>query len=84
VNTPATQAMPKPAATNAELLAALQAAVTQALDRKRRLGQYAVVWQNNGPVTFGEDAPAFAPARLAAEPSPPVYDTTRPLGDATD
>lgn len=29
-----------------EALDALRAAVTEALERKRRLGQYAVVWRN--------------------------------------
>jgi hypothetical protein len=40
-----------------EQLATLQKAVAQALDRKKRLGQYAVVWKDNKPVTIGEDAP---------------------------
>ncbi|MBX9637960.1 hypothetical protein [Nitrosomonas sp.] len=39
------------------ILDSLQKAVTQALERKRRLGQYAVVWRNGGPVMIGEDAP---------------------------
>ena len=40
-----------------EQLTALKKAVAQALDRKKRLGQYAVVWKDNQPVTIGEDAP---------------------------
>ncbi len=36
-------------------LAALQRAVDKALERKRRLGQYAVVWENGQPVLKGED-----------------------------
>ena len=41
----------------AEALASLQRAVARALDRKRRLGQYAVFWED-GQVKFdGPDAP---------------------------
>jgi len=32
-------------------------AVADALERKRRLGQYAVFWQDGKPVLIGEDAP---------------------------
>lgn len=39
------------------ILDSLQKAVTQALEKKRRLGQYAVVWQDGKPVMIGEDAP---------------------------
>ena len=39
------------------MLDSLQKAVTQALERKRRLGQYAVVCRNGKPVMIGEDAP---------------------------
>ena len=41
-------------------LDALQAAVTEALERKRRLGQYAVFWQDGRPVRVipGETEPA--------------------------
>ncbi len=39
------------------LLETLQKAVTQTLEKKRRLGQYAVVWQDGKPVVTGEDAP---------------------------
>ena len=41
-----------------EALAALQRAVTRALDRKRRLGQYAVFWENGRVIFDGPDAPA--------------------------
>ncbi len=40
------------------VLDALQAAVTKELDKKRRLGHYAVIWQDGKPVAIGEDAPA--------------------------
>ncbi|MGB3295870.1 MAG: hypothetical protein WBB01_23040 [Phormidesmis sp.] len=39
-------------------LDALREAVTQELDKKRRLGHYAVIWQDGKPVAIGEDAPA--------------------------
>lgn len=39
------------------IMDSLQKAVTQALERKRRLGQYAVVWRDGKPVMIGEDAP---------------------------
>ena len=31
--------------------------VTMTLERKRRLGQYVVIWKNNMPVVVGDDAP---------------------------
>ena len=37
------------------LLASLQKAVTENLEKKKRLGQYAVIWQNGKPVVLGED-----------------------------
>ncbi len=39
------------------ILDSLQKAVTQALEKKRRLGQYAVVWQDGKATMIGEDAP---------------------------
>lgn len=36
---------------------ALEKAVAEALERKRRLGQYAVVWRNGGPVFIGPNPP---------------------------
>ena len=39
------------------VLEALREAVAKALDRKRRLGHYAVFWENGKPVLIGEDAP---------------------------
>jgi hypothetical protein len=38
-------------------LETLKHAVAQALDRKRRLGQYAVIWKDGKPVMVGEDVP---------------------------
>lgn len=39
------------------MLESLKQAVAQALEKKKRLGQYAVIWENGKPVLIGEDAP---------------------------
>lgn len=39
------------------ILDSLQKAVTQELEKKRRLGHYAVVCRDGKPVMIGEDAP---------------------------
>jgi hypothetical protein len=62
VNNPPPAIPAQPLIETAQLLAALQAAVTSTLERKRRLGHYAVVWQDGRPVAIGEDRP---------EPTPP-------------
>jgi hypothetical protein len=41
-----------------QLLEALGQSVAKALDTKRRLGHYAVTWQNGKPLLSGDDAPA--------------------------
>lgn len=51
------------------MLKALQDAVAKTLETKRKLGQYAVTWQNGRPVQQGPDAPDAAgqcphPSRL--------------------
>jgi hypothetical protein len=40
-----------------QLLETLRQAVGKTLEKKRRLGQYAVTWQDGKPVVTGEDAP---------------------------
>lgn len=40
-----------------EMLDSLRSAVADTLERKRRLGQYAVIWQDGKPVLVGENAP---------------------------
>jgi hypothetical protein len=40
-----------------QILDSLKQAVAQALEKKKRLGQYAVIWENGKPVLIGEDAP---------------------------
>jgi hypothetical protein len=42
------------------MLECLRAAVAEALDRKRKLGQYFVHWDANGPKLEGQDAPTSA------------------------
>lgn len=41
----------------------LKRAVAEALERKRRLGQYAVVWHEGRAVCMGPDAPAAPRSR---------------------
>jgi hypothetical protein len=50
-----TSAPPSPEAL--AILKALQEAVSKNLDKKRRLGQYAVIWRDGRPVLVGDDAP---------------------------
>ncbi|MHB8708566.1 MAG: hypothetical protein ACYC9I_06795 [Desulfuromonadales bacterium] len=47
----------KPSEEGRVLLETLQRAVSQALERKRRLGQYAVIWKDGKPIKTGEDVP---------------------------
>ena len=39
------------------MLDVLRTAVNKALDKKKRLGQYAVIWSDNKPTFIGPDAP---------------------------
>jgi hypothetical protein len=43
------------------MLEALQAAVAKTLEKKQKLGQYAVFWQDGRPVQIGPDAPTTSP-----------------------
>lgn len=40
---------------------ALRKAVAAALERKRKLGHYSVIWRDNKIVTQGDDAPKGTP-----------------------
>ncbi|MGE8549008.1 hypothetical protein [Alcaligenes sp. Marseille-Q7550] len=56
-----------------KVLESLRKSVAKALDRKRRLGQYAVVWQDGKPVYIGPNPPlesalSDAPDSLAEPP----------------
>ena len=50
------------------VLETLVRAVAEALERKRRLGQYAVVWREGRAMCIGPDAPAMR-YPVSAEPT---------------
>lgn len=52
-----TTSSPSPA--TEEMLALLRQVASQTLERKRRLGEYVVLWQHGSPVLVGEDAPSM-------------------------
>ena len=62
------------------ILETLREAVHEALERKRRLGQYAVVWQSGHPVFIGPNPPADA-RRNSAESSRPFEGVREPGSD---
>ena len=47
------------------ILQSMKTAVAKELDRKQRLGHYAVLWENGRVVLKGDDAPA--PQRAAGQ-----------------
>ena len=47
----------QPSSDSQRILEALREAVGKTLERKKRLGQYAVIWNGNKPVLIGDDAP---------------------------
>jgi hypothetical protein len=47
----------KPSPEGQRQLETLRQAVGKTLEKKRRLGQYSVVWRNGKPVVSGGDAP---------------------------
>ena len=52
------------------ILESLRRAVANALERKRRLQQYAVIWMDGGPVCIGPDAPTpEAPSTTGSAPA---------------
>lgn len=54
-----------------QVLVSLQRAVREALERKCRLGQYAVVWENGHPAFLGPHPPTDE-ATYSLEPATPV------------
>ena len=52
------------------ILESLRRAVANALERKRLLKQYAVIWMDGGPVCIGPDAPT--PEAPSTTGSPPA------------
>lgn len=71
MNNPAPATLPPQLIETKQLLAALQAAVTSTLERKRRLGHYAVVWQDGRPVAIGDDRPDTGADPLDTPDQPP-------------
>ncbi|WP_442488849.1 hypothetical protein [Halomonas litopenaei] len=49
--------MTQPTPDTQTMLDSLREAVSETLERKRRLGQYAVIWQDGKPALVGDDAP---------------------------
>jgi hypothetical protein len=49
--------MKQPSEKSQIILSSLKEAVANALEKKRKLGQYAVVWEDNKLIYKGEDAP---------------------------
>jgi hypothetical protein len=47
-----------PSEKSLRILESLKKAVAEALERKRKLGQYVVIWDGQKPVQRGPDAPA--------------------------
>ena len=50
--------MTKPSPDAQKTLDCLRKVAADTLERKRRLGHYAVLWRDGSPVLIGEDAPA--------------------------
>ncbi|QEP43393.1 hypothetical protein D5085_09820 [Ectothiorhodospiraceae bacterium BW-2] len=60
-----------PSAEALQALEALKTAVNKALNTKRRLGHYAVFWQDGKPQFIGEDAPLEGSDDLQQRPPDP-------------
>ena len=58
-----------PSAQSQVIQAALNQAIANALEKKRKLGHYAVMWENNQVVYKGDDAPQ-SPQEIEATPHP--------------
>lgn len=63
-----TNPTPSPSPETQAILNALQTAVTKCLDKKKKLGQYAVIWQDGRPVKIGGEAEVYDSTH---EPSAP-------------
>jgi len=50
---------PTPTPETQAMLDCLRQAVSKTLERKRRLGQYAVQWTGKAPFAIGDDAPEY-------------------------
>ena len=49
--------IPTPSPDALDILECLRQTAAETLERKRRLGHYAVIWQDNAIVAIGDDAP---------------------------
>ncbi|HOW76943.1 MAG TPA: hypothetical protein P5102_01695 [Candidatus Competibacteraceae bacterium] len=70
-----------------QILDALKNAVAEALERKRRLGQYAVVWRDGRSVILGEESPTKfrrQPHLDIAGKGQTIGDLVAPLVDEND
>ena len=65
MNPPPTNVTPTP--DTQQMLDCLKQAVAKALEKKKRLGQYAVFWEDGKAVLVGEDAPK-APSDRDTQP----------------
>lgn len=61
--------MTQPTPDTQTMLESLRDAVAETLERKRRLGQYAVIWQDGKPVLMGDDAPPYQMDDQGQEPN---------------
>lgn len=77
--------MNTPSKDTSMMLDALQSAVSKALDKKRRLGQYAVFWEN-GKIVFTEgDRPVEQPEFSSVEAaSSPYHENSEPKDRNSD
>ncbi len=63
----------------AKMLESLQRAVAQSLEKKRALGQYAVIWSDNRPAFIGNDS--HSPSSKLSLKEDPSDDTSRKTED---
>jgi len=52
-----TEATKKLTSRSIEILNTLRTVAAETLEKKKRLGQYAVIWDNDKPVLIGDDKP---------------------------
>ncbi|MCK5515997.1 MAG: hypothetical protein KAI39_03910 [Desulfobulbaceae bacterium] len=53
--------MKTPSPDSQKMLESLRAAVNKALDKKKKLGQYAVIWDDNKPVVINKPLSKILP-----------------------
>jgi len=56
--------MKTPSPESKRMLESLRQAVNKALDKKRRLGQYAIIWKNGRPVVLEADKQTTRRAKM--------------------